>query len=185
MAERELRDAQDALRSFQRTNNFTILHQEGAVAGSYLATLKTRLSDLQIEDGVLKGIAPEQGTNAAASRRVVQLKMENVQRCIQEWESKAVQDCRLVAEVERLKENVQRSQSTFERLVVLLRNIDISRNVDLDPLSILEPASVAVRSYTPETRLRAITGLGGLALGLGMVTLAGWRGRRSAARPAL
>ena len=65
--ETELRAEQDALTSFEKTNNLSILQEEGTVAGGYLARLNTELSEKQLElrllDGALKGgYAPAPGT---------------------------------------------------------------------------------------------------------------------------
>jgi polysaccharide biosynthesis transport protein len=63
--ERDLKNAQDALTSFQRTNNLAILEEEGTVAGGYLAKLETQLSDLKLESQILDATAVAQNlTNA-------------------------------------------------------------------------------------------------------------------------
>ena len=64
VTERELKAEQDAFMAFQQTNNCVILQEEGTVAGSYLARLKTKLSDLQFEDRLLAS-ALNNPTNAA------------------------------------------------------------------------------------------------------------------------
>ena len=52
-AERNLREAQDIFSRYQKTNNLAILQQEGMVAGTYLAQLRTRLADLELESKLL------------------------------------------------------------------------------------------------------------------------------------
>ena len=52
--ETDLQAAQDALTSFERTNNMAILQEEGTVSGAYLAKLQTELSDLQLESHFYK-----------------------------------------------------------------------------------------------------------------------------------
>ena len=47
--ERELKDAQNTLTDFERTNNLAVLQEEGNVSGAYLAKLDTELSDSQLE----------------------------------------------------------------------------------------------------------------------------------------
>lgn len=51
--ERDLKLEQDALLAFQRSNNLVVLQQESSVAGTYLATLKTKLSEFELEDRLL------------------------------------------------------------------------------------------------------------------------------------
>ncbi len=52
--DRDLKDEQDILTNFRRTNNLIILQQEAASAGQYLMGLKTQLSDLQFQDRLLQ-----------------------------------------------------------------------------------------------------------------------------------
>jgi polysaccharide biosynthesis transport protein len=257
--ERDLKIEQDHLLAFQRTNNMAILQQEGTVAGGYLATLKTKLSDLQLEDRLLQppptNAAATGTTNVDASpsfaeasaiagtslngppsarqsdykevellkiqreklskylrprhpkivkldadiqrgeqlmeiyrrqsreqltaaRQTTQLRIANVQASIQEWERKVVEANSRIAEAERLKLNVQRVQSVYDRLAALLQNVGISRNIDQETLAILEPAIPAKRSYRQEISLLAGSGMGGLGLGLAIVLLIAFRDDR-------
>ena len=258
--EQRLKEEQDILMAFQRTNNFAILQQEGAIAGGYLATLKTKLSDLELEDRLLKATALDQNgaasgtTNASSarvdaasamgsapptgapserqtafkelellkiqraklsrylrpkhpkiakldadiergeklleifrrqnrdqlqdSRQAIQLKIDNVQTSIKEWESKVMLANSRLADAERLKLNVQREQTVYDRLLALVQNVGISRNIEQENLSILEPASDAKRTYTREIGLLSMAGVGGLGLGLGIIVLLALRDDR-------
>jgi capsular exopolysaccharide synthesis family protein len=309
--ESELKSEQDALASFQKTNNLAILQEEGTVSGGYLARLKTQLSDLQLEEHLLKAAAADQeriasqtnklseykrvcdlldslsrkrkdllaqfspenswvtqvNEQVAANEKIkaqleaenpgletlklsseygptyaqlmspnasggdsierlnatrelevlnvqrerlskylrpkhpkivkldseieraqklldvfrrqnqqqlttsmnaLQLKMENVQKSIKDWESKVVEANARIAEAEHLKQNVTRSQGLYDRLVLLLENVDISRSIDQETLSILEPASLAMRSYKEDAIAIGLAVVVGLAFGLGI-----------------
>jgi uncharacterized protein involved in exopolysaccharide biosynthesis len=72
--ESELKSEQDALASFQRTNNLAILQEEGTVSGGYLARLKTQLSDLQLEDRLLSASAADQQKSEAQNSKVTEYK---------------------------------------------------------------------------------------------------------------
>jgi capsular exopolysaccharide synthesis family protein len=258
--EQKLKEEQDALMAFQRTNNYAILQQEGAIAGSYLATLKTKLSDLQLEDRLLKATALDQDRAASATtntssawadgesalgsaspsgapserqtafkevellkiqraklsrylrpkhpkivkldadiergeklieifrrqnrdqlqntRQAIQLKIDNVQSSIKEWESKVLEANSRLADAERLKLNVQREQTVYDRLLLLVQNVGISRNIDQETLAILERATPSNRSYTQEIGLVGVAGVGGLGLGLGVIVLLALRDDR-------
>jgi capsular exopolysaccharide synthesis family protein len=78
--ERERNASQADLDEFQRTNNLAILQQEGAVAGAHLATLKTRLSDLQLESQLLDATAAEQDAAAAGTTNASMALAEAMQR---------------------------------------------------------------------------------------------------------
>jgi capsular exopolysaccharide synthesis family protein len=249
--EKDLKGDQDALTAFQRTNNLTILQQEGTIAGAYLARLKTQLSDLKLESQLLAAsvldqnraetgntnesvlladllrnpnmTAPASPDHQSALREVEMLKIERaklsrflrpkhpkivkldagieraqklvdifhdqsreqlaaatdtvkmriqgVESAIIEWEPKAVAANGLIAEAERLKANINRSQVLYDRLVGLLQSVDISRNIDQETLAILDPASPAQRSYRVETLTLALGAGFGVFVGLAIVLL--------------
>ena len=62
--ERDLKTEQDALLTFQRTNNLDILEEEATISGSYLAKLKTELSDLQLEARLLNATKNDQDSGS-------------------------------------------------------------------------------------------------------------------------
>ncbi len=250
--EKELKGYQDALTSFQRTNNLAILQEEGAIAGGYLARLKTQLSDLKLEAQLLEATSLEQEWAAASktntsdflvdslgrpystspiataerqsafkevellkiqreklsrylrpkhpkivkldsdieraqklmavyrsqsrdqlggARQALKMKIDSVQGSIQDWEVKAVEANGRIAQAEHLKLNITRAQSLYDRLVMMLQNVDISRNIDQETLSILDQASPAERSYKLEAILLAVSFLASMGLSFGMVLL--------------
>jgi capsular exopolysaccharide synthesis family protein len=244
--ERDLNSQQEALLAFERTNNLAILQEEATVAGSYLAKLKTQLSDLQLEARLLEaatnnpglataatfampsetasapsaGAAAEQQSSRneiellkaqreklskylrpkhpkivkldadieradqlqeiyrhqnrdqlAAARQANQMKTDNVMASIKEWEAKVVEANASIGEADRLKLNVERTQSVYDRLALLVQNVGISRGIDQETLAILEPALPAKRSYSSEESGLVLAILGGSAAGLGVVFL--------------
>ena len=250
--ERDLKADQDALTTFQQSNNLAILQEEGTIAGGYLARLKTQLSDYQLESKLLEATALEQdlngvgttnfagsllaalsGQNSAPSqataarqsayqqvellkieraklskylrpkhpkivkldediekgqkllelyhnqsrdqlatdRQALKMKTDSVEGSIKEWEVKVVDANARIAQAERLKLNVSRTQGLYDRLVNLLQNVDISRNIDQETLAVLESASPAERSYKLELAALALAILGGLTLGVGIIVL--------------
>ncbi|MGH7950329.1 MAG: polysaccharide biosynthesis tyrosine autokinase [Limisphaerales bacterium] len=116
----------------------------------------------------------------ATARQALKIKMVAVEKSIKEWEDK-VSDANLrIATADRLKVNVSRNQTLYDRLVSLLQNVDISRNIDQDTLAILEPASPAKRSYTEAASSLTLAVFGGLAIGLGIIFLISMRDDRFA-----
>lgn len=107
----------------------------------------------------------------ASARQANQLKTDNVMASIKEWEGKVVEANATIAEAERLKLDVQRTQGVYDRLALLVQNVGISRNIDQESLAILEPASPTRRSYSKEKNSVALAIFGGLAAGLGIVFL--------------
>jgi polysaccharide biosynthesis transport protein len=251
--ETELKADQNALSEFERSNNITVLEEENTIASSYLATLKTQLSDYQLQTRLLDAVAleknslPPETTNSmgslydqldgsqsdsssspnagiqsaeqeiallklqrkelskylrpahpkivkldaeiensqklvdfyhqqnqeqiATARSALKIKIDGVKETIQEWERKVSDASARIAAADSLKANVSRDQSLYDRLVNLLQNVDIGRNIDQDTFAILDPASPAKRSYkTAETNL-CLAIFGGLGAGLGIIFL--------------
>jgi capsular exopolysaccharide synthesis family protein len=106
-----------------------------------------------------------------ASQEAVKMKIDSVVASIKDWESKVTESSGRIAEAERLKQNVVRSQSLFDHLATLLQNVDITRNTDLETLAVLESASPAKRSYKQIIMASVLAFLGGLGLGAGIVFL--------------
>jgi polysaccharide biosynthesis transport protein len=113
-----------------------------------------------------------------ASMSAIQMKIENVQASIKQWEGKVIDANTRIGEAERLRLNVQRAQSVYERLALLVQNVGISRNIDQETLAILEPATPPERSYNREFSIAALGCIGGLGLGLAVIILLALRDDR-------
>ena len=129
--------------------------------------------DADIERGQeLLGLYRKQNREQlATTRQALKMRADSVQASIREWEVKVVDANARIAEAERLKLNVNRTQSVYDRLVTLLQNVDISRNIDQGTLAILESASPAERSYKQERSALVLAIFGGLAFGCGIIML--------------
>ena len=112
------------------------------------------------------------------AKQANQLKTENVLASIKEWEAKVTEANTSIGEADRLKLNVDRTQSVYDRLALLVQNVGISRDIDQETLAILEPALPAKRSYSSEKSGLVLAIVGGLAAGLGIVFLIGFRDDR-------
>jgi capsular exopolysaccharide synthesis family protein len=106
-----------------------------------------------------------------ASQQAVKMKVDSILASIKDWEGKVTEANTRIAEAERLKLNVTRAQSLYDRLAALLQNVDITRNTDLETLAILEPASVAKLSYKLIIIVSVLAVFVGLGLGGGIVYL--------------
>jgi capsular exopolysaccharide synthesis family protein len=135
-------------------------------------------AQIQRDQKIIEMFRHQDREQFAASRQNIKTKMDNILASIKEWEGKVIEANNRIAEAENLKLGVSRTQSLYDRLVTLLQNVDISRNIDQETLAILEPASPSKRSYSDEIRLLAMAGIGGLGLGLSLIALIGIRDDR-------
>jgi capsular exopolysaccharide synthesis family protein len=106
-----------------------------------------------------------------AMRQDLQNKITNIQTFIKQWETKVADSNSRLAAANGLKTSVARNQAMYDRLVALLQNVDISRNIDQESLAILEPASASKRSYKEGQMLLIEAGLVGLIIGCGIIAL--------------
>lgn len=261
-SERDLKEAQDIFSTYQKSNNLAILQQEGMVAGTYLAQLRTRMADLELESrllslasvgtnsgrdattveanavradvawfqssamggGSLSGVVPpevqagireletlkaqrdrlgrylrpkhpkmvkvvadlervdgllqvyrrQNQDQLEAARQSIQIRMENVQSSIHQWQTKVLESNAKIAEAEQLRLQVQRAQAVYERLVLMVQNVAIGRNIDQDTLAILQTATPAERSYSEQLTTAGIASFGGVAIGLLILVLIGF-----------
>ena len=163
-------------------NEIEILKMQREKLSKYLRPKHPKIVklDTEIEHAEqLQAIYRQQGREQlVAARQANQMKTDNVMESIKEWEAKVVEANTTIAEAERLRLNIQRIQSVYDRLVLLVQNVGISRGIDQENLAILEPASPSKRSYVSEKSGLALAILGGLAAGLGVVFLIGVRDDR-------
>jgi capsular exopolysaccharide synthesis family protein len=76
LAEQELKKQQGYLTEFEQTKNLAILQQEGTVAGTYLTTLKTQLSDLESNERLLEAALANLGGNDPGPDQTNQVTLE-------------------------------------------------------------------------------------------------------------
>ena len=88
------------------------------------------------------------------------------------WETKALGVNERLSQGQRLKNDIQREQTYYEKLLGALQNADLSKNVQQERLSVLQPATPGqlTKRYLP-IRISAAA-VFGLALSLGIVF--GW-----------
>jgi polysaccharide biosynthesis transport protein len=76
-------------------------------------------------------------------RDSIKHQIDNLESVIKEWDAKALSLSQRLAEYNRIKGNLDRSKSLYDRLVNNLHDVDVTSNVDQDLVSILEKASPA------------------------------------------
>jgi succinoglycan biosynthesis transport protein ExoP len=127
--------------------------------------------DIKSKQKVLDLYMRQNHEQFAEQQQTLQLKMTNIASAIKEWQRKVVAANDLIAQANQLQSNVQQIQGVYDRLMLLIQNVDISRNIDQETLAILEPASDAQRSYAKETGTLHKSVFLGLGLGLGLILL--------------
>jgi polysaccharide biosynthesis transport protein len=99
-------------------------------------------------------------------RDSVKRQIDNLTSVIGEWDKKALSLSERLADYNRIKGNFDRTKNLYDRLVNSLHDVDVTRNVDQDLVSILERASPA-QPVKPGIERELILGVcAGLFIGL-------------------
>jgi capsular exopolysaccharide synthesis family protein len=101
-------------------------------------------------------------------RQSLEIQMKTLETSIIEWEAKAIDASRQMAQYERIRQDVQRTQGLYERLLGVIQSVDVNRTLDQESVRVMERASAA----KPIRKTFKILTLGvvlGLFMGLGLV----------------
>lgn len=136
--------------------------------GRYLRPKHPKMTRLQEQmaqyEKLLDFYQQQSQVELQAAYQGVQLKLSKLQAAINEWEGKLNNASSRLAELQGLKANVERVQSLHGRLVALLQNVDIGRNLEQEQIEVLDPASAAKPG-----KLNALPALSvAMALGFGL-----------------
>lgn len=101
----------------------------------------------------------------------IEHQIDALQSAIKEWSTKALSLSQRLAEYNRIKSSLDRSKGLYDRLVNNLHDVDVTRNVDQDMVSILEKASPAQAIKPGMARILTIGTAAGLLFGLAILTL--------------
>jgi capsular exopolysaccharide synthesis family protein len=105
------------------------------------------------------------------TKQVFKRKIDSVEDSTREWESKLMAVNTRLAEFDRLKANVLRIQSLYDRLLNLLQTVDVNKNLDQEIVSVMERASPAEATKEQMSKRLVLAALAGLVVGLGIVFL--------------
>jgi succinoglycan biosynthesis transport protein ExoP len=109
-------------------------------------------------------VQSQEALNTHREDMAVQIK--NLKNQIQEQENLALQQSSVLADFNRLKTKSDRAKSEYDRLLANLHGVDVGKNVDQEPLTVLEQAGQAY-SVKPGLGKILFAGFGGgLLIGL-------------------
>jgi succinoglycan biosynthesis transport protein ExoP len=102
-------------------------------------------------------------------RDSIKRQIDNLNSVIADWDKKALSLSERLANYNRIKGNFDRTKSLYDRLVNNLHDVDVTRNVDQDLVSILEKASSGQPVKPGIERVLIIGVCGGLVIGLSIL----------------
>ncbi len=84
----------------------------------------------------------------ANRKKALELQIANLESQYRAWETNAAEASRKLAEYDRLKQDLQRSQALYDRLLGLLQSVDLTTSFDQESLVPMGPASPARPGFT-------------------------------------
>lgn len=103
-------------------------------------------------------------------RQSMKLEIQNLETAFREWDGKAIEASRKMADYERMRQDLQHTQTAYERLLALTQNVDIGKSIEQENLAVLEAAS-APASSNPLLINLALGLVGSLLLSCGILFL--------------
>jgi len=119
---------------------------------------------------IFQGQTADQFASQVSSLKV---QIENTEASIKEWEVKALDLSRRLGEYERIQSKVERLKGLYERLLASVQNVDVNRNIDQDVVSVMEYGTPPSAVRPDLGRALLMGGMGGFAIGLGVLLLIG------------
>jgi capsular exopolysaccharide synthesis family protein len=102
------------------------------------------------------------------SRVALKTRISSVEQAAQKWESLVLDANGRMSEFERLRGDVQRAQTLYDRLAHLLQNVDVTKSVSQENVAILDPAFVKPAALRAAVKLPLVMIIGGI-VGVGLV----------------
>ena len=112
-------------------------HSKMVKLNQEIAGLDQLLKTLQ-DDGEQRALARMEDR-----RKALQLQIANLESQYHAWETNGADASRKLAEYDRMRQEMQRSQALYDRLLGLMQTVDVNNNIDQESLVPMAPASAA------------------------------------------
>jgi succinoglycan biosynthesis transport protein ExoP len=105
-------------------------------------------------------------------RQAVELEIQNLEAAFQEWDSRAIEASRKIADYDRIRQDLQRMQAGYDKLLGLIQTVDVNKKMEQENVEILEHASRAVSTHRTLKNM-AIALFGSVLLSVGLLYVLG------------
>jgi polysaccharide biosynthesis transport protein len=159
---------------FKATQQMQLLKAKRDELSKFLRPLHPKILKLNEDvktQGHLAQVSRDEAVKQMNHRRqAVELEIKGLEAASAEWEAKAVEASRKMADYDRIRQDVQRLQTAYDKLLTLIQSVDLGRRVEQESIGILEPACAAMPVDNLKRNL-AIAIAGSLLLGFGLLYL--------------
>lgn len=102
----------------------------------------------------------------------LRLQIENLEREVGQWDAKTLEISRKSAEYRKLRDNSQRIQGLYDRLLATMQTLDVNKEISPETVTIMEKASPAFADRPPLSERLLMGALLGLAGAITLLLLA-------------
>jgi capsular exopolysaccharide synthesis family protein len=103
-------------------------------------------------------------------RQALSVQITNLMATLKEWEDKAIESSRKLADYDAMRQDFQRSQGLYDRMVGVVQSVDLNRALDQEVIRVMEHASPP-KPVRQARKLLALGGVAGLFVGMGLLYL--------------
>jgi len=132
---------------FKASQQMQLLKAKRAELARFLRPLHPKIMKLDEEIATQEKLVQisrdEALTQLANRRQALQVEIQNLEAAFQEWDVRAVESSRKIADYDRLRSDLQRLQTSYDRLLGVVQNVDMTKTVEQENLGVLEPASLS------------------------------------------
>jgi succinoglycan biosynthesis transport protein ExoP len=157
---------------FKATQQMQLLKAKRDELSKFLRPMHPKIiklnDDIKTQEHLAQVSRDEAVKQMSHRRQAIQLEITNLESASVEWEGKAVDASRKMADYDRIRQELQRTQAAYDRMLALIQTVDVGRTVEQENVGILEPASVA-EPVNHLLRNLAIAVAGSLMLGFGLL----------------
>jgi capsular exopolysaccharide synthesis family protein len=154
------------------TQQIQLLKAKRDELSRYLRPLHPKITKLNEEIETQEKVAQisrdEAVKQMAHRRKAIELEIQNLEAAFEEWDAKAIQASRKMADYDRIRQNLQRLQAAYDKMLALIQTVDVSKKVEQENVGVLEPASAAVRLHRA-MRNMVVALAGSFLLGFGLL----------------
>lgn len=94
------------------------------------------------------------------------LQIKNLEKDIKDWEARALESSKLMAEYQRIRAGNERTQKLYERLLATMQTVDVNKGINPETVTIMENASAAKPGRPGLIKSIVLAVAGGMMLGL-------------------
>ncbi len=159
---------------YKAAQQIQLLKSRREELGRFLRPTHPKMQKLNEEianqDKLLVLFKQQSNTQLQNRRQTLQLQIQNLEQAFKEWDAKALEASRRMAEYDRLRQELQRTQGFYDRLMNVIQSVGVNKNLEQDDFKVLARAMPSTRVSTTTQYL--LLGLAaGFLLGFGVLYL--------------